>query len=106
MRVHGISEQQFFEERKVPAYWPADSSLKQAPRFVQLDADMARRLEALMNGSSVFCNPNVQSKADRFRRLGPTPSHSIIEHGADNKGVKHGGFEVVSCAGSCLFAHS
>ena len=99
MRVHGISDKKFFEERMVPAYWPSDASLDQPPRFQALDEDMVRRMEALMNGSSVFCNPNAQSQEDKFHRLGPSEDHSVIEHGSDNRGVMHGGFEVVSCSG-------
>ena len=90
----------------VPAYWPPDARLDEAPRFEPLDEDMVRRMETLMNGSSIVCDLNAKSKEDKYHRLGPSEKHLVIEHGADNRGVKHGGFEVVSCSGVFPFLYA
>lgn len=73
----------------VPLYW---SSLDETtPRRIDVTAEFGARIEAMMNNSSVWANPNNANDV----RLGRDDSHNVIVLGLNNDRDRHRGYAVV-----------
>ena len=73
----------------VPLYWSSPDET--APRRIDVTDEFRARVEAMMNSSSVWANPNNANDV----RLGTDDSHNVIVLGLNNDGARHRGYAVV-----------